>query len=78
MVDDNVAMMDDECTCHHKIAGLDVRKGIVEELVWVRRPVKWGNLEDERGAVVGSAAVRGNFCHHSFILRSIHHCKLVR
>ena len=53
VVDNDVAMIDEERTCRHKIARLNVRKGVVEELVRVRQPIKGGNLEDERDAVGG-------------------------
>jgi hypothetical protein len=38
--DDSVAMVDEECTGHLKIARLDICKRVVEELIWVRPPME--------------------------------------
>jgi hypothetical protein len=70
-----MAMIDEECMCRRKVFGFDVCKGVVEELVRVRRPVKLGDLEDKRDTVRGAAEVKENCCHRSFVLQSIHHRK---
>jgi hypothetical protein len=75
MEDDNVAMMNEECTRRGKVAGVDVGKGIVKELVALGGlHVEWRDLEDERnasrkGAVGGGNP--GNPPRHSIIFRSI-------
>jgi hypothetical protein len=70
--DDDVAMMDEEGMCHRKIAGFDVSKSIIEELVLLpRRPIEWGDLEDEGDSWRKRAMGRGNPRRCSLILRSI-------
>ncbi len=59
MVDVDVAMIDEERPCRHEVTGFDVRKGAVEELVRVRRPIKWKDLEDKRDAMGGARRFRG-------------------
>jgi hypothetical protein len=51
MVDNNVTVMDEECMCHHEIAGLKVGVGVVEKIVRVRGFGKGGNLKDKRDSL---------------------------
>ncbi len=72
----NMDMMDKEGTCCRKIARFNVSKGIIEELVLLpRRPIKWGDLEDEGDSWWKRAMGRGNLCRCSLIHRSIQHCE---
>jgi hypothetical protein len=77
VVDNDVAMIDEEHTCCRKIARFNVREVVVEELVRVRRPIKGGNMEDKRDTVGWGMEVEGNCCRRSFIFQSIHHRKPV-
>jgi hypothetical protein len=72
----DMAMMDEEGTSRHKIAGFDISEGIIEELVLLpRRSIKWGDLEDEWDSWWKRATGGGNPLHCSLILRSIRHCE---
>ncbi len=74
--EDDVAMMDEEGKCRRKIAGFDISEGILEELVLLpRRPIEWGDLEDEGDSWWKRATGGGNPRHCSLILRSIRHCE---
>ncbi len=72
MEDDDVAMMDEEGMSHRKIAGFNVSKGIIEELVLLtRRSIEWGDLEDEWDSWQKRATGGGNPRRRCLILRSI-------
>ncbi len=78
MLDNNVTMMDEECTCCCKIAGLQAGVGVVEKFVRVRGSGKGGNLEDKRDALGrdrGGTTVGRSYHCHCLILQSIHHCR---
>jgi hypothetical protein len=47
VVDNGVAVVNEECTGHSKVTGLDVGKRVVEEFFRVGCPWKGGDLEDQ-------------------------------
>lgn len=59
--DDRVPMMNEKGAGRREIAGLDIRKGIIKELVLARRRrgVKRGDLENESNALADGRSARG-------------------
>jgi hypothetical protein len=79
VINDGVAVVDEECTGRRKIAPLHVREGVVEKFVGVRRSGKRRNLEDKGGTVGGALVWEGHPCRnvgsisgHDQILRRQH------
>jgi hypothetical protein len=70
--DDNVPMMNEEGTCRSEMAGFDVGKGIVEELILLGRlGIEWRDLEDKGDSRWKGAAGGGNPRRRLLIFRSI-------
>ncbi len=59
VINNGVAVVDEERTGRRKIAPLHVREGVVEKFVGVRRSGKRRNLEDKGGTVGGALARKG-------------------
>ena len=59
--DNHVPMMNEKGAGRREIAGLEIRKGIIEELVMARRRrgVKRGDLENESNALADGESARG-------------------
>ena len=59
--DDHVPMMNEKGAGRRKIAGLEIRKGIIKELVLARRRrgAKRGDLENESNALADGKLARG-------------------